>query len=440
MCRRLGTRKGLQAVWITGSLIALVLGGVTIQEVRAAEYQIQGNRPVAQVLRPEVITGPHYQVQDPVVAYDYESHYTVTSDYGSFEVIGDSALRKLIREIHAIASLREVKKSKVYLASLTKAGAAPVHLGKNLITHPVDTVTGVPKGVMTLFGNVGKGITTMVTGGTDPSEDNRAKQVLQVSSYKREWAYKLGVDPYTSNRVLQKELNSLGWAGALGSLTVSVVALPATGPAMTALKMARLADQMTELAEQRDDFGARINKMVEELPPARMRLDNEEKLSAMGISKELATLYLDHPDFTPRHDAVIVESLYTLKEATGRELFLQLALAASSEAEADFVMNTAQTLRGYQLTTAPIRTIQLVPPFVMTTTAKGTTLVAFPIDHGVWSVRAERAVRMLQKAAGEGSSLELWLTGTLSPLAREQLKQRGIVVRENIDTQIAFID
>ena len=127
-----------------------------------------------------------YQVQDPVVAYDYESHYTVTSDYGSFEVIGDSALRKLIREIHAIASLREVKKSKVYLAALTKAGAAPLHLGKNLITHPVATVTGVPKGVLTLFGNIGKGIATTVTGGRDPSEDNRAKQILQVSAYKRE--------------------------------------------------------------------------------------------------------------------------------------------------------------------------------------------------------------------------------------------------------------
>ena len=108
--------------------------------------------------------------------------------------------------------------------------------------------------------------------------------------------------------------------------------------------------------------------------------------------------------------------------------------------EADFVMNIAQTLRGYQLTTAPITTIRIVPPFVVTTTAKGGTFVPFPIDHGVWSVRAEQAVQRLQQAAGEGSKIELWVTGTLSPLAREQMKNREIVVRENIDTRITFID
>ena len=119
MCQRLRTRKGLQAVWITACLIALVLGVTTPQTVQAADYEVPGNRPVAQVLRPEVITGPHYQVQDPVVAYDYEYHYRVTSDYGPFKVTGDSALRKLIREIYAITSLQEVKKSKVYLESLS---------------------------------------------------------------------------------------------------------------------------------------------------------------------------------------------------------------------------------------------------------------------------------------------------------------------------------
>ena len=444
MCQRVGMikgmQKGMQTIWIVGSLTALVWGVTIPQAVRAAEFEDPGNRPVAQVLRPEVSTGPHYQVQDPVVAYDYEYHYSVTSDYGPFTVTGDSALRKLIREIYAIASLREVKKSKVYLESLGAAAKRPVHLGKNLITHPVDTVTGVPTGVVTLFGNIGKGIATTVTGGRDPSEDNQAKQALQVAAYKREWAYKLGVDPYSSNAVLQKELNSVGWAGALGSLSLTAVTLPASAPAITALKMTRLGDQMTEIAEQRDDFGARINKMIEDLPPARMRLDNEEKLSAMGISTALATQYLDHPRFTPRHDAVIVESLAALKEASEREVFLQLALAANSEVEADFVMNTAQTLRGYQLTTASLTGIQIVPPFVMTTTAKGGIFVPFPIDHFVWSARAKQAVQRLQKAAGEGSPIELWVTGTLSALAREQMKNRGIVVRENIATRIAFID
>ncbi len=43
----------------------------------------------------------HYQVQETVVSYGYMHHWTVGSDFGTFEAIGDGALRSLIREIHA---------------------------------------------------------------------------------------------------------------------------------------------------------------------------------------------------------------------------------------------------------------------------------------------------------------------------------------------------
>ena len=36
--------------------------------------------------------------------------------------------------------------------------------------------------------------------------------------------------------------------------------------------------------------------------------------------------------------------------------------------------------------------------------------------------------------------LELWVTGTLSPLARKQLKGPGIKVAENVDERINFMD
>ena len=49
----------------------------------------------------------------------------------------------------------------------------------------------------------------------DPAEDAKIEQALFVSSWKRDFAAKHGVDVYSSNKVLQKELNRVGWAAAL---------------------------------------------------------------------------------------------------------------------------------------------------------------------------------------------------------------------------------
>ena len=46
-----------------------------------------------------------------------------------------------------------------------------------------------------------------------------AQNLLAVSSFKREYARKFDVDVYSTNEVLQKELNSVAWASAAGNLT-----------------------------------------------------------------------------------------------------------------------------------------------------------------------------------------------------------------------------
>ncbi len=118
---------------------------------------------------------------------------------------------------------------------------------------------------------------------------------------------------------------------------MSAVTLPASGAAGVVYKTMRLGDTIDEGAdEQLGAYVDHVNKMVEKLPPTRMRITNEEKLAAMGIDGELAKQYLDSPHFTLRHDAIIVNSLASLKGAKGRELFLKMALCARCEDDANF--------------------------------------------------------------------------------------------------------
>ncbi len=69
--------------------------------------------------------------------------------------------------------------------------------------------------------------------------------------------------------------------------------------------------------------------------------------------------------------------------------------------------------------------------------------VDLPVDHGVWTERADRIISHLRanyRAPGFAGVFELWVTGTLSPLARQQLELRGLKVVENVDKRIEIMD
>ena len=56
----------------------------------------------------------------------------------------------------------------------------------------------------------------------------------------------------------------------------------------------------------------------------------------MGIADDLAKRYLDHPVYTPRQDLLLVDSLHRLGTATGRDAYLNAAMVATDEVEANF--------------------------------------------------------------------------------------------------------
>jgi hypothetical protein len=352
-------------------------------------------------------------------------HYVVDSDFGVFEVTGDMALRKLIREIGAIAALREVKKSEAYLNGVKKAASQPLEFGANMLTDPVDTVSGIPKGVARLFGNVKTGLTSE----SGPGEDTKLKQALAVSSNKRELASRMGVDVYSSNSVLQKELNSVAWATAIGSLSLSAVLAPIGGPAVAAVSLTRVSQQLTD--------------QLREYPPQRLREMNGQKLEAMGVSPGLTSRFLDHPSYTVTQDTVIVHSLEALPGARGRETFIEQALTADDEETANFFMNIAETMKGYHSKVAPIQQISVNGPLVFAKASNGVVLIPLPLDAAIWTERASQRVPMAvasYKAANPSvKKFDVWITGTASKMVKDEMGKLGGLVSEKVDKRIDFV-
>jgi hypothetical protein len=119
-------------------------------EVRRAEAAFE-ELPVlnaSEILRPEVLAGPHHKVQEPVHTYFGANQFTIDSDFGVFEANGNEMLVRRINEINAIAQLKEVSRTDEYKKALSAAAKSPVAAAKNIVNDPVNTLENVPKGIM----------------------------------------------------------------------------------------------------------------------------------------------------------------------------------------------------------------------------------------------------------------------------------------------------
>jgi hypothetical protein len=391
----------------------------------AAHYETQTNKLAKDAILPAVATGPNYRVNNPVVADGYMYRFKITSTYGPFDVTGTGALRKLEHEIWAIGQLKNVTKSEAFLKSFKDQAGKPLVFAKDVVTKPVDTLRGVPKGVGRLFGNIAASVTTT----RNPNQESRVNEVLLVGSFKRDYAARFGVDPYSSNQVLQDELDKIGQAAAFGSWTASAAMMPISGPASSVITATSLSKT--------------FNNILATEPPPRIRIINEEKLKQMGIAPDLAKRYLDQPIYTPSQNLLLVDSLSRLGSATGRDAYLKASLAAADEVEANFFVNMAQILRGYHETQGPITGITMVGALTVAQTKTGAAVIPFALDYGVWTANADRLSQNMKatyKAAGFKGNFEIWVTGAVSPTAKHELQARGFTVVEQTGRRFEIID
>ncbi len=113
------------------------------------------------------------------------------------------------------------------------------------------------------------------------------------------------------------------------------------------------------------------------------------------------------------------------------------------EVGANFYQIIAETMRGYHLTVSPITDITVMAGLTLARAKNGSVLIPFALDHGVWTERASRLANYLKanyRAPGFQNKFEFWVTGTLSPLARQQSNLLGFKVTEDVDKKIEFAD
>jgi hypothetical protein len=392
--------------------------------VSSNEYETPDILRASEIIPPELLEGKNYNVHEDVLTYGFTNYYTIMSPFGTFEAEGDDMLRTRIHEIKAIAALQNIKKSKAFGEAAKKAATSSVKGAWGLISQPVKTVSGVPKGVGRLFSRVGE----MVKGTRGDTEDSITKELIGFSAVKRQYAYKMDVDVYSSNEVLQKELNSVSWAGFAGGVGVKLATRAVKG-----------ASEAAYFSIRGTQFIHGMNQILLDNAPEDIRRLNRKKLQQMGVEDPVTEEFLRNPNFSPRHETILVHALSRMEGVRNRDQFIKQALFAESELDAFVFQRIAEMLYGYHTQVKPITEIIPIRRIAVGYTEDQTIVITLPTDYIYWTERASlglEAITRLQSGERTVQQTELWVTGRLTPRAKRELEAKGLIIKEQIGDKL----
>src|SRR5260370_32325781 len=117
-----------------------------------------------QLLPESALSGPGFHVEQQVPTNGAMGQYTIVADAsvfqddaGTYRVESLDLLKIRLSAIPAIADLENVSKTGVFANALAQSAEHPVAAAANMVIHPMDTVTGLPSGIGSLFGRVTMG-------------------------------------------------------------------------------------------------------------------------------------------------------------------------------------------------------------------------------------------------------------------------------------------
>ena len=375
----------------------------------------------SEILQPEFLKGQYHTVRESVPTASGMNQFVIDSDYGVFDADGNEMLLRRIKEVYAIDQLKSVSRTDQFKESLVAAAKGPYNAAKNVIQDPVGAVSNAGKGLMKFMGRVGQTGKNVAKGQAEKptSEGKTGQDVIGFTKTRRKIAISMGIDPYSSNSVLQKTLDDVAWASWAGGFAFSAATFPISGPAGAALTATGVSST--------------IGEMLNEKSPAELKAINRSSLRSMGASAADAERLLDNQAFSPTQQTVFVHNLKSLEGVANRGAFVRVAAQkSSSEADAVFCVQTAAML-GKLHQEIPLARIETIGDFPIAVAKDGTTVVALQWDYAAWTSGAANFSQAVEKFAGEAprnKKVVVALSGQTSERLHHELETRGIQLRD----------
>ena len=434
----INSRRPLIVVCLTATLF-------NVAALAADNFEKPPTLSAAQLSPGTPLRGTHYQVNSQVPTDGFLTHYSIQSDFGDFRAIGPGQLDVIITEINAIATLNTLTQDDQLLQGAKASAGDMINGVKSFVDKPTETIEGIPDGIGRFFKRSYRNIKT----GVQKVQDRRAEyngkapaigpgaklpggvtnntdadgniyvdvgqalgratvDALGFDEDRRRLARELGVDPYTTNPVLDKKLNKVTWAAFVGNFGVDIATAMIPGGVLLSSSQ-------------------RLSDWVYNTPPGDLRLAIEKNLLAMGASRDEADHLLRHRYYPLSLQAALVAALKDLDDVVGRDEVMPLALTVASEQQARYLVETLRMLGQYHHKVKPLQKIEVLGT-VIANTKDGERVVVAPVDYLSWNPAVAGFLRNEGLAARHAS---VYLAGAISNKARAELQKADWQVHDH---------
>jgi len=401
----------------------------------SSEYETPGFLIASDVLPPELTIGKNYSIMGALDTttdtgtYGFTYKFDITSSYGNYEAFCIDMVRIRAHEINVIAVLQDIRKTKAFSKAITKARKSPYKKAAYLILDPVDTATGVPRDDWRFITMQPGG---MIEGGPEGRKGGHADALADFFKIKCRYAYKLGVDVYSTNKELQKELNSISMAGFASGSGTSILFTKA-GKSADGL-MLKDAENLKIIT--RTPFLDEIDKLLLDNTQDGLKIINREKLKQIVKENYVIEGFLNHDDYSPRNKTIIVHALAKMDGVKNRDNFIKQALLVDNDEIAFIYQNMAEMIYDYHKKVKPVVEIIPVRKMVANYTIDQTIITILPMDNLYWSEHTDIFVsELLKLSKSEDRPVKqviVGISGKATSLAKEVLTVKGIVIKENM--------
>jgi len=386
------------------------------------------------VLPPELKRGKYYSVRGATdtttdtSTFGFTHRFEITSIYGDFEAFCVDMVRIRAHEINVIAILQDIKKTKKFSQATKESKKGLYKKAVDLILDPVDTITGVPKGGWRFITQSGE----MVKGGSEGREGGHAEALADFFKLKCRYAYKLGVDVYSTNKELQKELNSVSMAGfASGEGTSLLFTKAGKSAEGLMLKDARDLKIIT-----RSPFLDEVDKLLLDNTQKGLQIINREKLKQIVEENYVIEGFLNHDNYTPHNKTIIIHALAKMEGIKNRDNFIKQAILVDNDEVAFINQRMIEMIYDYHKNVKPVVEIIPVRKMVAIYTSDKAIIAMLPIDNLYWSEPTDIFVsELLQLSKSEErpvTQVIVEISGKATSHVKEVLTGRGIVIKEDM--------
>jgi len=395
-------------------LAVLTLAGAisTIPPCVAQDFESVPQVKASDLLDPGWLAGEMHTVLPDVQADKALYRFTLKAGEETIEVQGIELLKQRIREVYATAAL---KKKLGVIASGKGLADEGISIGQTFggaLKKPIKTLVDIPRG----FASIGKrsaGAAESKMKADGNYTGGALRDWYQISEYKLGVAADLGVDPYSDNEALQKQLTRLATSEAAGGIGLRVL----------------IPGDSIVVAAQEGGSAAKLND-VYLTAPTQLYQENQGMLTKLGVGKEEVVKFLGSPVYSPADQSTMVRAISGMGKIDGINDYLAAAESVEDRAESYLFRLSTEMLKWRHDQGPPIVSLRSFGGFPVGITADKRLVVPIYLDHVVWSERAGGFIKTLLEFQAEQkcASTEVVTPGKISAKAKAGLAEKGIKV------------